>query len=103
MEEMVACAPLSDQTYDNDRILVHQYLVDFITGTPSEDYVRKTYTRGRCHNNGRTSFKALHQQYEGRGEMHYHSLTFAQRWKKCLTYLRKKTAQNPRMKTRNSV
>ena len=69
MEEMVACAPLSGQTYDNDRRLVHQYLMGFITGTPSEDYVRKTYIRGRCHNNGRTSFQALRQQYEGRGEM----------------------------------
>ena len=46
MEEMVACAPLSGQTYDNDRRLVHQYLMGFITDIPSEDYVRKTYTRG---------------------------------------------------------
>ena len=64
MEEMVACAPLSGQTYDNDRRLVHQDLMGFITVTLSEDYVRKTYTRGRCHNNSRTSFQALRQQYE---------------------------------------
>ena len=69
MDEMVACAPLSGQTYESDRRLVHQYLVGFINGTPSEDYVKKTYVRGRCHNNGRMSFQALRLQYEGRGEM----------------------------------
>ena len=37
MEEMVACPLLSGQTYDNHRRLVHQYLMGFITGTPSED------------------------------------------------------------------
>ena len=68
-DEMVACAPLNGQTYESDRRLVHQYLMGFITGTSSEDYVKKTYVRGRCHNNGRMSFQALRLQYEGRGEM----------------------------------
>ena len=69
MDEMVAYAPLSGQTYESDRRLVHQYLMSFITGTPSEDYVKKTYVKGRCHNNGRMSFQALCQEYEGCGEM----------------------------------
>ena len=119
MDEMVACAPLSGQTYKSDRRLVHQYLMGFITGTPSEDYVKKTYVRGRCHNNGRMSFQALRLQYEGRGEMnrrlseaaiiekpfsikvkkHYHSLSSVNKWRECLIYLRKKMVPNLKMKS----
>ena len=51
-EECIACAPLRGVGYDSDRSAVHQALVSFTTGQPSENWI-----------------KAIHRYKDGRRSM----------------------------------
>jgi len=62
-EECVARAPLSGVAYEADRSTVHQALVTFTTGQPSENWIKGT-NRAK---NGRISMKALRDHFSGEG------------------------------------
>ena len=64
---MIACAPLTGNTFTTDRRSVHQYLLSFTVGKAAEEWIKKSYPAGGSHNNGRRSFKALCDHYGGLG------------------------------------
>ena len=63
MDETIYCAPLSGTYYDADKQTVHQAIVSFTTGNPSEDWI-KSVSR---HRDGRRSMKALRDHFAGEG------------------------------------
>lgn len=62
-EQCIAQAPLDGVIYEADRSSVHQHLVSFTTGQPSENWI-KPMLRFR---DGRKSMKALCAHFEGEG------------------------------------
>ena len=62
-EKCIACAPLAGVAYESDRSAVHQALVSFTTGQPSENWI-KAINR---HKDGRRSMKALRDHFSGEG------------------------------------
>ena len=62
-EECIACAPLSGVGYDSDRSAVHQALVSFTTGQPSENWIKATDR----YKDGRRSMKKLRDHFSGEG------------------------------------
>ena len=63
VEETIACAPLEGAFYQADRSTVHQAIVSFTTGLPSEDWI-KNVSR---HKDGRRSMQALRDHFSGEG------------------------------------
>ena len=60
-EECITCAPLSGVAYEADRSTVHQSLVSFTTGQPSEDWLKpKAKIK-----DGRRSIQALRDHFSG--------------------------------------
>ena len=63
VDQCVACAPLTGVAYEADRSTVHQALVSFTTGQPSEDWMKPT----NRYKDGRRSMKALRDHFSGEG------------------------------------
>ena len=63
IEECIACAPLKGTLYDADRSTVHQALVSFTTGMPSEDWIKPVHKL----KDGRKSMEALRNHFSGEG------------------------------------
>ena len=63
INKTVACAPLSSEHFDADKLTVFNLIVSFTTGQPSGDWVKDT----NIHSNGRTSIKALRDHFLGEG------------------------------------
>lgn len=59
----VACAPLTGEYYNADKLTVFNMIVSFTTGQPSGDWVKDTL---RAHD-GRRSMKALRSHFSGEG------------------------------------
>ena len=62
-EQCISQAPLSGVAYEADRSSVHQHLISFTTGQPSENWI-KPVLRFR---DGRKSMKVLCSHFEGEG------------------------------------
>jgi len=62
-EECIACAPLAGVGYEADRSTVHQSLVSFTTGQPSEDWIKQI----NRYKDGRRSMAALRDHFSGEG------------------------------------
>ena len=80
-EECIACAPLTGVAYDSDRSAVHQALVSFTTGQPSENWI-KAINR---HKDGRRSMTALRNHFSGEGNV-TRRIAEADRYKDTLHY-----------------
>ena len=63
MDETIYCAPLTGTYYDADKQTVHQILVSFTTGNPSEDWIKSLFQ----YRDGRRSMKALKDHFAGEG------------------------------------
>ena len=57
----IACAPLSGEFYESDRMTVFNFLVTFTTDQPSGDWIESTLR----YNNGRWSMKFLWNHFTG--------------------------------------
>ena len=86
MEEMTACAPLSGTIYDADKDTVHQAILSFTTGHPSEDWV-KDYDK---YKDGRRSMQALRDHFRGEGNA-TRRIVEAERLKKSLHYKKERS------------
>ena len=62
-EKCIACAPLTGVSYEADRSTVHQSLVSFTTGQPSEDWIKGS----NRHKDGRRDMIALRAHFSGEG------------------------------------
>ena len=62
-EECITCTPLSGVAYEADRSTVHQSLVSFTTGQPSEDWLKPKAK----FKDGRKSMQALRDHFSGEG------------------------------------
>ena len=65
VEQTIASAPLQGTYYEADRATVHQAIVSYTAGQPSEDWI-KTVSR---YKNGRRSMKALRDHFAGEGNV----------------------------------
>ena len=63
MDETIACAPLTGTFYEADSNTVHQAILSFTTGKPSEDWIKNVAR----HRDGRRSMKALRDHFSGEG------------------------------------
>ena len=63
IEETIACAPLSGTFYDADKATVHQHVLSFTTGHPSEDWIKNVAR----HRDGRKDINALRNHFAGEG------------------------------------
>jgi hypothetical protein len=63
IRETVACAPLSGEFYDADKLTVYNLIISFTTGQPSGDWVKKTEKA----QDGRKSMQALRDHFLGEG------------------------------------
>ena len=63
VKQTVACAPLTGNYYEADQDEVHQALVSYTAGNPSENWIKSV---ARYHN-GRRSLQALRYQFAGEG------------------------------------
>ena len=63
VEECIACAPLNGVGYDSDRSAVHQALVSFTSGQPSENWIKSI----NQYKDGRRSMKKLRDHFTGKG------------------------------------
>ena len=63
MSKTIACAPLSGEYYESDRLAVFNMIVSFTTGQPSGDWIKSTLR----YSNGRRSMKALQDHFAGEG------------------------------------
>ena len=63
VEETIACAPLNGTYYQADRGTVHQAIVSFTAGLPSEDWIKNVAR----HKDGRRSMKSLRDHFSGEG------------------------------------
>ena len=59
----IACAPLSGEFYEADRMTVFNFLVSFTIDQPSGEWIKATLR----YNNGRRSMKALRNHFSGEG------------------------------------
>ena len=81
MEETVYCAPLNGTIFDADKNTVHQAILSFTTGYPSEDWIKdKNKYRDGCR-----SMKALRDHFAGEGNA-TRRIAEADRLKKSLHY-----------------
>ena len=80
-EECIECAPLSGVGYEADRSAVHQALVSFTSGQPSEDWI-KSINRFK---DGRRSTIALRAHFSGEGNA-TRRIAEADRLKETLTH-----------------
>ena len=62
-EECIACAPLTGVGYESDRSAVHQALLSFTTGQPSENWIKSLDQ----FKDGRRSMKKLRDHFSGEG------------------------------------
>ena len=62
-EKCIACAPLNGVSYEADCSTVHQSLVSFTTGMPSEDWIKSS----NRYKNGRRDMLALRAHFSGEG------------------------------------
>ena len=77
----VACAPLSGEHFDADKLTVFNFIVSFTTGQPSGDWVKDSAR----HSNGRRSMKALRDHFLGEGNA-TRSLASAEQLRSSLHY-----------------
>ena len=63
VEECIACALLNGVGYDSDRSAVHQALVSFTSGQPSENWIKSI----NQYKDGRRSMKKLRDHFSGKG------------------------------------
>jgi hypothetical protein len=61
-EECIACAPLSGVAHEADRSRVHQSLISFTTGQPSEHWIKSC----NRYKDGRRSMTALKDYFSGK-------------------------------------
>ena len=81
INKKIACAPLSGEYFDADKIAVFNMLVSFTTGQPSGDWIKTTLR----YSNGRRSMKALRTHFAGEGNAS-RTLADADRLKETLHY-----------------
>ena len=62
----VACAPLTGEYYNADKLTVFNMVVSFTTGQPSGDWVKDTLK----YHDGRRSMKVLRSHFSGDGMQH---------------------------------
>jgi hypothetical protein len=63
ISKTIACAPLSGEYYESDRLAVFNMIVSLTTGEPSGDWIKNTLR----HSDGRRSMKALRDHFAGEG------------------------------------
>ena len=63
VSETIACAPLTGEYFNADRMTVFNMIVSFTTGQPSGDWIKSTVK----HANGRLSMKTLRDHFQGEG------------------------------------
>ena len=63
VDETIACTPLTGTFFEADSNTVHQAILSFTTGMPSEDWIKNVAR----HRNGRRSMKALRDHFSGEG------------------------------------
>ena len=63
ISKTIACAPLSGEYYESDRLTVFNMIVSLTTGEPSGDWIKNTLK----HSDGRRSMKALRDHFAGEG------------------------------------
>ena len=80
-EECIACAPLNGVGYESDHSAVHQALLSFTTGQPSENWI-KLLNRFK---DGRRSMKKLRDHFSGEGNA-TRRIAEADRYKETLHY-----------------
>ena len=81
INKTIACAPLTGEYYDADKVVVFNMLVSFTTGQPSGDWIKTTLR----HSDGRRSMKALQTHFAGEGNAS-RTLADADRLKETLHY-----------------
>ena len=81
INKMIACAPLSGEYYDVDKVVVFNMLVSFTMGQLSGDWIKTTLR----YSDGRRSIKALQTHFVGEGNA-FRTLANANRLKKTLYY-----------------
>ena len=81
LSKSIACAPLSGEDYEADRMTVFNFIVSFTTGYPSGDWVKNTLR----FSDGRKSMAALRNHFSGEGNA-TRSLAEAERLKSTLHY-----------------
>ena len=80
-EECISCAPLTGVAYESDRSSVHQSLVSFTTGQPSEHWIKSV----NRYKDGRRSMTALRNHFSGEGNA-TRRIAEADRFKETLHY-----------------
>ena len=63
LSKTIACAPITGEQYQADRLAVFNMIVSFTTGQPSGDWIKSTLK----YNDGRRSMKALRDHFTGEG------------------------------------
>ena len=80
-EQFVACVPLTDAYYEAGSSTVHQSIISFTTGHPSEDWIKPV----EKHKDSPKSMKALRDHFSGEGNT-TRRMAVAERMKKQLNY-----------------
>ena len=86
LDETIYCEPLNGSYFDADKQVVHQALISFTAGQPSEDWL-KSVAR---HKDGRRSMQALRDHFSGEGNA-TRRIAEADRMKKNLHYKNEKS------------
>ena len=86
LDETIYCAPLSGSYFDADKQVVHQALISFTAGQPSEDWLKGTAR----YKDGRRSMQALRNHFSGEGNA-TRQIAEADRMKKSLHYKNEKS------------
>ena len=81
INKSIACAPLSGEYFDADKVAVFNMIVSFTTGQPSGDWIKSTLR----YSNGRRSMIALRTHFAGKGNAS-RTLADADRLKETLHY-----------------
>ena len=86
LDETIYRAPLSGSYFDADKQVVHQALISFTAGQPSEDWLKGVAR----YKDGRRSMHALRNHFSGEGNV-THRIAEADRLKKSLHYKNEKS------------
>ena len=81
INKSIACAPLSGEYFDADKVAVFNMIVSFTTGQPAGDWIKSTLR----YSNGRRSMIALRTHFAGEGNAS-RTLADADRLKETLHY-----------------
>ena len=86
LDKTIYCAPLSGSYFDADKQIIHQELISFTTGQPSEDWLKGVAR----YKDGRRSMQALRDHFSGEGNA-TRRIAEADRMKKSLHYKNEKS------------